>query len=466
MTTVADNQALENEVLEALHPLPTEAGEARATTTREVALAMLSRCAQTIDSTTELIQEAGSLAATTLEVDLFAVGETVSESEKLLVEVASPSNHRQEQVSELPHRADRSVLSFAIHERRPIVLADLAADRRFSDRLLSHQQVTSGIVCPISYGEHDYGALGVFTRDERAFSKDDVLFVQSLTLLLGPAIAQQHTQQALEQQTQLLESTLESLESIFLLLDSSGAIVRVNRACFDVSGFRLRDISHRSFAGAFLLPEEAPLIQDAITRLRAGDQGVRCETYLLTKGGDRRRVSWSFSLPDLRLATSDMIIVNGIDITEQHEALAKLGRLDTALREYREGEVANRPGQQVALPGPDETLRDSQEVEEQRSHRRRAYPYIQAIGPCRDGKLPELLEFYEVRCRDISPRGFSFMTPEPPDFLELVVTFGSPPSQLFLRARIVHVTPILHEGRNVLLIGCEYIDRVESVEQA
>lgn len=59
------------------------------------------------------------------------------------------------------------------------------------------------------------------------------------------------------------------------------------------------------------------------------------------------------------------------------------------------------------------------------------------------------------------PRYFSFLAPEAPDFLELVVTFGSPPSQLFLRARIVHVMPILHDGRNMLLVGCEYIDRVQ-----
>jgi hypothetical protein len=82
------------------------------------------------------------------------------------------------------------------------------------------------------------------------------------------------------------------------------------------------------------------------------------------------------------------------------------------------------------------------------------------VAPCIDGRLPELEQFREVRCYDISPRGFSFLLSTRPTFEELVATFGSATSRLYLRAVIRHITPIQFEGRKVLLIGCEYIGRV------
>jgi hypothetical protein len=85
---------------------------------------------------------------------------------------------------------------------------------------------------------------------------------------------------------------------------------------------------------------------------------------------------------------------------------------------------------------------------------------VQSIAPCIEGKLPDRSHLREVRCHDISSKGFSFLLASKPDFNELVAAFGSEQSQIFLRARVVHSTPLRHHGRNVLLVGCEYTGRV------
>ncbi|MBP86259.1 MAG: hypothetical protein CMJ64_06030 [Planctomycetaceae bacterium] len=222
-----------------------------------------------------------------------------------------------------------------------------------------------------------------------------------MTFLLGPAIAHQHAEQALADQAQFLNSTIDSLDSVFLQIDPDGSIVRTNDACREASGFTFEELRYRSFSGAFLLPEETVVVHDALGRVRDGETGVRCETFLLTKQGDRRRIAWSLSRsPGNRNQGS--AIITGIDITDQCNVLARLDELGASIREYDEKQETQGPTDPIQVPEHYGAAADSPPKAEHRSHRRRAYPYIQAIGLCRDGELPELLQFHEVRCRDIS----------------------------------------------------------------
>lgn len=458
MTLVNDHLVLEREVFEALH-LSSNAldSAARETTTREAALVMLSRCAQEIQSISQLQTEAGRLAASTLDLDLFVVSELeqgakqmglrigrLGDSEGILEEAACGT------------LAEDSAAGFAISAGRPVVIADLDEEPRFNDGRLAGHGARGGIVCPVGYGNQQYGAIGIFDTERRSFSKEDVLFVQSIALLLGPTIAHYRAEKTLAEQSKFLDSTIDSLESIVLLLTSEGEILRFNKACQALGGFALEELRHRTFSGAFLLPEEVGLLHDAFGRLRNGEPNPKCETFLLTKSGERRRISWSFSKLPFKSEEGLSVIVSGIDITDQHNALSKLDDLETTLRNHQEANSSEARRRKTS--GRDA---DQERGVERRAHQRRAYPYIQSIGPVYDGQLPELSDFQEVRCRDISPRGFSYLTPEAPDYVELVVTFGTPPSQLFLQARIVHVSPVVRDGRELLLVGCEYLQKIE-----
>ena len=48
-----------------------------------------------------------------------------------------------------------------------------------------------------------------------------------------------------------------------------------------------------------------------------------------------------------------------------------------------------------------------------RDKQRRGARCVQRIAPCLDGQMPEMAEFQEVDCQDLSAGGFSYLWPEP-----------------------------------------------------
>jgi hypothetical protein len=96
---------------------------------------------------------------------------------------------------------------------------------------------------------------------------------------------------------------------------------------------------------------------------------------------------------------------------------------------------------------------------ERRRRTRRPYPYRQMIAPILQGKLPAEGDFAEFECYDISPGGFSFWSPSPPQSESLVVALGNAPQLAYLTAQVAHVTRGKHKGKKMYLIGCAYIGR-------
>jgi PAS domain S-box-containing protein len=465
VTITTDPLNLEREVLDLITSEPSgPTDECLRSLTRQSALLMLSRCAQSVEPAGELFSEAAILAASTLDSEVLATLELDATTGKLSQRISQ----RLEAEVELVHFETRneasspSVLGFAFNAGHPIVVADLANDKRFVDRLSAETGVRSGIACPVLYQDRKFGAIGVFSRGPRDYTQDDVLFVHSLALLLGPAMAHRRAEKTLADQSQFLSFTIDSLESLVVSLSEEGDILRLNQAARALSGFTLKEIRHRTLSGTFLLPEETSLVYDAFARLKAGESPVKCETFLLTKRGDRRRISWVFSRLPFASSQGPTVIASGIDVTDQYNALEKLDELSGESRASQENAARKVRGADMSETKEVERhTPPGEQVTEHRSYPRRSYPYLQSIGVCRSGRLPEQDEFFEVRCRDISPRGFSYVTDVAPDFFEFIVALGSPPSQLFLQSRVVHVSPLVHEGRNCLLVGCQYIERIE-----
>jgi len=76
-----------------------------------------------------------------------------------------------------------------------------------------------------------------------------------------------------------------------------------------------------------------------------------------------------------------------------------------------------------------------------------------------DDQLPKLSAYKEIRCRDISPQGFSYVASRPPEYTQAVVAFGAHPNLVYLTAEVRHMTPHEHDGRKQFLIGCSYTGR-------
>jgi PAS domain S-box-containing protein len=312
--------------------------------------------------------------------------------------------------------------------------------------------------------------LSVFSTNPRNFAKEDVLFVQSVAQLLGSSLARARAESALAEQSKFLTATMDTMEGLVLVLSPEGRIVRFNRACGDVTGFNPNEVKDRHVWSAFLLPEEVAPFRAALDKLRGGAAVQKLESFLLTKHGERRRIAWSFTALRGGDGAVQSLVGSGIDVTRQCEAMESLERAEAEAEQARRSlnelrtQLDNgglvRLGKHLTPVHQGETL-PPEVKEDRRIHHRRAYPYVQIIAPVIGNRLPELHQFYDVRCRDISPRGFSFLLPDPPAHEQYVVAFGAYPSQIFLVVKVMHYSPYRFDDRDMYLIGCRYVARAD-----
>lgn len=80
---------------------------------------------------------------------------------------------------------------------------------------------------------------------------------------------------------------------------------------------------------------------------------------------------------------------------------------------------------------------------ERRQSQRQAFLTTQRIAPYDGRRFPKEADFFEVRCRDLTGRGFSFLMDEQPYFTQLVAEFGEDPNVIYVVAEITRTFDVL-----------------------
>jgi PAS domain S-box-containing protein len=126
--------------------------------------------------------------------------------------------------------------------------------------------------------------------------------------------------EALRQERDFSAALLNTLGALVVVMDREGRIVRFNQACEINSGYRFAEVEGRYFFDIFLTPEEKAMVQEGFRRLSAGDFPLNLENHWLSRGGEKRLISWS----NTTLTNSDGVVTyvigTGIDITRQRRA--------------------------------------------------------------------------------------------------------------------------------------------------
>ena len=97
--------------------------------------------------------------------------------------------------------------------------------------------------------------------------------------------------------------------------------------------------------------------------------------------------------------------------------------------------------------------------QDRRDNGRKDYGCLQFIAPYRDGQLPAAADFEPVKCRDLSPTGFSYLANEPPQHEYVVVALGQAPF-IFVSAAIRHHKLKAIDGSLAYHVGCKFIARI------
>ncbi|HEV2971200.1 MAG TPA: PAS domain S-box protein [Pirellulales bacterium] len=430
---------------------------------RQAALVALGRRAVAPPNVALLVHDAAALIAETLGADRYGAAELDFAGTGLILRLAATGNDGSASndfggENLIEHRAEfdqqESLAGYAIKTAHVVAVPDLAANAPVADRFLSQQGIRAALVVPLQMVDQAYGAIGAFSNRPREFTPEDMLFAEAIAHLVSTTLGRDRAQRALADERRFNQTVLATLDAMVLILNPEGQIISVNGAGERTIGFALAELAERSVWNTLFVSDEVSMMQAAINRASQATQPVECESFVLTKVGERRRVRWNLAATYGGSGEVESIVSSGIDITDQRIAEERLDRLEAVMRQSVDADPSTpTPAQFRPMPaGPHG---------ERRRGPRRAFNYLQRIAPVVDGKLPDRSGFQVVPCRDISSGGFSFISARPVGHSSFVVALGTAPVVIYLIARVAHVTSVQHEGNMCYLIGCEYVGRAD-----
>ncbi len=101
-----------------------------------------------------------------------------------------------------------SQVGLVLRTREPVLIQDFGAETRFVDTgVFRERGIVSGMSVVIHGGDRPYGLLGVHTTKRRAFTRDDVNFLQSIANILAAAVARARAER---ERAELLERAQEA----------------------------------------------------------------------------------------------------------------------------------------------------------------------------------------------------------------------------------------------------------------
>lgn len=118
-----------------------------------------------------------------------------------------------------------------------------------------------------------------------------------------------------------LSSVLDTVDALVVVVDATGRIVRLNQAFRQALSSPGQKMNGRYLWDMLLLPDDVLTVQTIIGRLQAGQCRTASANFWLTKSGNLRLISWSFTA--LRAGAgeeNDYIVGVGLDVTEREQA--------------------------------------------------------------------------------------------------------------------------------------------------
>jgi PAS domain S-box-containing protein len=173
----------------------------------------------------------------------------------------------------------------------PVSVEDLSAETRFTGSpLLQEHKIVSGITVVIPGREGPFGALGGHAAERRAFTQDDVNYLQSMANVLAAAVDQRRLYEAEQDARREAEARAQAAKALRFvgdgvsLLDGQGIVRLWNPAAEAITGLSANEVVGRraddAIPGWAALAPRIPI-------------GARPETLPLEIGGRERWLSIS-----------------------------------------------------------------------------------------------------------------------------------------------------------------------------
>ncbi|MDP1569160.1 MAG: PAS domain S-box protein [Vicinamibacterales bacterium] len=166
-------------------PIKRVEAELRGRARQQAAVAALGQRALAGIDVRLILDQAAALVAHTLDVPLAAVLEHGAEADEFVLRAAVGWPDEAIDVLAIPARRG-SHAALPLASGRPLVVEDLEADDAIGPDPMLDAMDIHGLVAVVIHGSgRPFGILAVYTRERRAFSRDDVHFLQAVANVIG-----------------------------------------------------------------------------------------------------------------------------------------------------------------------------------------------------------------------------------------------------------------------------------------
>lgn len=262
--------------------------------------------------------------------------------------------------------------------------------------LLETLPIRSQILVPIllttkaedgSSSNYIWGLINVSeTAKSREWQSVEVQLLRRLATQLAIAIQQsnlyqlsrgevrerQQAESSLTQERNLLSAILNVAGALIVVFNKEGRIMRFNKTCEEITGYKFDEVFGRFMWDFLLIPEETESVKGVWEQLLAGEFPTQYENYWVTKTGSRRLIAWSNTGLRDGAGNLEYIVAAGIDISDRRQAELELQKLNTELEKRVEKrtaelqqtnqqlqvEIIERQRMAVSLVQSQEVLRD------------------------------------------------------------------------------------------------------------
>jgi PAS domain S-box-containing protein len=148
-------------------------------------------------------------------------------------------------------------------------------------------------------------------------------------VIIRDITARKQAEAEVELQRSLRDTIAEATPSLLIVVDEFGRFVAdaLNGAAKTLLGYEADEIEGHTFWGVLVAAEDAADAREAFERVARGGPAIEEDSWLLTRGGERRLVAWACT-PLLDEPERRWFLISGTDITERkrHESQLQLER--------------------------------------------------------------------------------------------------------------------------------------------
>jgi PAS domain S-box-containing protein len=286
----------------------------------------------------ELMDEAVSVVASTLDVELCKILELSGDGESLLLRAGvgwqdGIVGHT------LLDAGEGSQAGYTLQSNEPVVVENLHQEQRFdAPKLLLDHDVISGISTPIRENKRPFGVLGAHTTRKRNFSVDDINFIQAVANVLAGAINRKRYEEALKESELRFRTQYKATPVATYTWRNTGQdfeLIDYNDAAEEFTNGHIVEFLGRSVTDMYA---HAPDVLEDFKRCFNEQQAIKREMVyrsLISGKVGRFSVNYVYIPPDL-------VMVHTEDITERKRKEEERSRLLAIERQARHSAEAMR----------------------------------------------------------------------------------------------------------------------------